>query len=155
MNRSELDAFLDAGVAMLGASADEDHRPEAFRVWGATLDTEGRLRALVSSDAGRTMAGMAHGTRISFSFTDITTFRSVQAKGSAIGPAGAPGPDDLRVLRRYDERFTAKLREIGHPDRLGDRIRPGAVFVVSVEIDDLYDQTPGPHAGARVAADLS
>lgn len=150
MDRVELASFLDTGVAMLGASADQDLVPEVFRVWGASIAGDGRLRALVSSDAGRTLEGLRDGCRIAFTFTDIVSFRSVQAKGRVAGGAGPPGPTDIELLRRYGEWFTSRLVEVGHAARLGGRIRPIAVFVVTVEIDDLYDQTPGPSAGARV-----
>jgi hypothetical protein len=150
MDRSELAAFLETGVAMLGASADPNLLSEAFRVWGASLAEDGPLRVLVSSDAGRTLANVCQGSRLCFTFTDILTFRSVQAKGRAIGAAAPPGPADVELLRRYDELFVSRLVEIGHPIRLGDRLRPVAVFVVSAEIDDLFDQTPGAGAGARV-----
>jgi hypothetical protein len=150
MDRPELAALLETGVSMLGASADPDLRSEAFRVWGASLDENGPLRVLVSSDAGRTLANVRQGSRLCFTFTDIVTFQSVQAKGRATGAAEPPGPADIELLRRYDDVFVSRLLEIGHPTRLGDRLRPVAVFVVSVEIDDLFDQTPGPGAGARM-----
>src|SRR4051795_7530180 len=105
MDVAELGDFLDTGLAMLGASADDRLVPEAFRVWGASVDESGVLRALVSSDAGRTLAGLAERGRLSFLFTDITTFRSVQVKGSAVGAAEVPGPADAALMRHYDETF--------------------------------------------------
>jgi hypothetical protein len=152
MEAAELAAFLDSGPAILGASAGEDLAPEAFRVWGASIDGDGVLRALASADAVRTFARVGPGTRLSFVLTDITNFRSVQAKGSALGRGELPGPADLALMRRYDERFTAALASIGHPPRLGQRLRPLSVFVLTAAVDQLYDQTPGPGAGAVLGA---
>ena len=147
----ELADFLESGVAMLGASADVDNVPEVFRVWGAAYDdASGTVRALVSSDAGRTLDGVHQGQRICFTFTDIIDFTSVQAKGSLTGPAVPPGPDDAALARRYTDRFRHKLAEIGHPGVLCDTMRPTAVFVLVAAIDEFFDQTPGPRAGARV-----
>ena len=154
MDRAELAAFLDAGPAMLGASADESNRPECFRVWGAWL-VDDRLRALVASDAGRTLAGVGDGSRLCFTFTDITSFESVQVKGRAAGAAAPPGPADLERMRRYNDLFSAALRGVGHRRQLAETMRPLSVFVLEMDVEELYDQTPGPGAGARVAAGLA
>lgn len=147
----ELAEFLESGVAMLGASADVDNVPEVFRVWGATYDDASQtVRALVSSDAGRTLQGVHPGQRVCFTFTDIVDFTSIQAKGTVTGPPLPPGPDDAAVARRYTDQFGHKLAEIGHPRQLGDTIRPTAVFVLVAAIDEFFDQTPGPRAGVRV-----
>src|SRR3954468_23425539 len=153
MNRTDLAKFLDAGVAMLGATADASRTPEAFRVWGASITADGRLRALVSSDAARTLDTVGPGSRISLLFTDISTFQSVQVKGTAVGGAQPAGTSDVVCLRRYDQRFATALSGIGHPPTLAERLRPTAVFAVSVDIEDLYDQTPGPRAGAPLERD--
>ena len=155
MDRAELATFLDAGPAMLGASADESHRPECFRVWGAWLDDDHRLRALVASDAGRTMTSVGPGARVSFTFTDITSFESVQVKGRAVAAAAPPGPADLERMRRYNDLFTAALATVGHRRQAAETMRPLSVFVLVVDVDELYDQTPGPGAGARVRAELT
>lgn len=147
MDLAELASFLDAGPAMLGASADEDLVPEAFRVWGATVDATGTLRALVSSHAGATLATTGPGSRIAFAFTDISDFRSVQVKGRVVAPPQPAGPADAEVLRVYQEQFAAHLAEIGYPPQLAERLRPLSVFAISIQVEELFDQTPGPGAG--------
>jgi hypothetical protein len=64
-------AFLDSGVSMVGASANEHLVPEAFRMWGASLSDGGVLRALVSSDASETFAHMTEGTLLCMTFADV------------------------------------------------------------------------------------
>jgi hypothetical protein len=150
MQPSELAAVLDSGVAMLGASADADGVPEAFRVWGACVDEGGRMRALVSSSAVRTFENLRRGTMLSLVFTDITTFTSVQVKGPAAAGAEAPGPPEVAMIDRYERTFGDALAHIGHPPDLLERLRPRSVFVATVEVEQLYDQTPGPTAGRRV-----
>jgi hypothetical protein len=143
--------MLDAGVAMLGASADDDLVPELFRVWGAGFDPATmRLRALVNADAGRTLERVARGVRLSLTFTDVTDFRSLQVKGACVGPPLPPGPDDVATMRRYGRRFEDSIVSVGHRPGLTDRLRPASVFVVEIEVDSAFDQTPGPGAGAAV-----
>jgi hypothetical protein len=150
MKLSELAELLETGVAMLGASADVNRAPEAFRVWGASITGDGRLRALISSDAGRSLAALRDGAPLAISFTDITSFASVQVKGPVVGAAEPPGPADLWRLQQYTTVFNDALGQVGHPPALGERLRPMAVFAVTMDVEELYDQTPGPGAGANI-----
>jgi Pyridoxamine 5'-phosphate oxidase len=150
---SELTQFIEGGVAMLGASRDERLRPEAFRVWGAYVADDGRLRVLISSDAGRSIENLGANGQIAVTFTDIHDFRSVQVKGVVDGGIEPAGRADADHLRRYHERFCASLGDVGHPRALGERLRPFAVFCVWVQIEELFDQTPGAVAGTRIEMD--
>jgi hypothetical protein len=152
MINAELAEFIESGVAMLGASRGDDLRPEAFRAWGAFVADDGRLRVLISSDAGRTLDNLATNGQIAVTFTDIQSFRSVQIKGEVSGDVQPAGPSDLEHLRRYHARFCARLVEIGHPRALADRLRPFALSAAWVDVADIYDQTPGRIAGARLGA---
>jgi hypothetical protein len=140
-------AFLDSGVSMVGASANDELVPEAFRMWGASLGDDGVLRALVSSDAGQTFERIGEGSRLCMTFTDVLNLRSIQVKGRSIGIAEAPGPADLASMERYHELLTPKSRLNGTPPALLESIRPRSVFVVSILVEEAYDQTPGPSAG--------
>jgi hypothetical protein len=147
----DLAAFLDSGVSMLGGAANEDLIPEAFRVWGASVDDGRRIRALISSDAGQTLASVRVGTAICLNFSDPLTFRSIQVKGRAVESASPPGPADVDCMRRYGETFGATAVQRGIPPALLESTRPLTVFAVTIEIGELYDQTPGPTAGIRLA----
>jgi hypothetical protein len=140
-------AFLDSGVSMVGASANDELVPEAFRMWGASLGDDGLLRALVSSDAGQTFEGIGEGSRLSMTFTDVLNLRSMQVKGRSVGVAEPPGPADLASMERYHELLRPKSRLNGTPAALLEAIRPRSVFVVSIVVEEAYDQTPGPSAG--------
>lgn len=143
-------AFLDSGVSMVGASANDELVPEAFRMWGASLGDHGVLRALVSSDAGQTFEHMREGTRVCMTFADVLNLRSIQVKGRSVGAAGPPGPADLACMERYQEVLYPKSRLNGTPPALLEGIRPRSVFVVSIVVEEAYDQTPGPAAGTRL-----
>jgi hypothetical protein len=140
-------AFLDSGVSMVGASANDELMPEAFRMWGASLGDKGMLRALVSSDAGQTFEHLREGTLLCMTFTDVLNLRSIQVKGRSIGAAEAPGRADLACMERYQELLSPKSRLNGTPPSLLEAIRPRSVFVVSIVVEEAYDQTPGPSAG--------
>lgn len=143
-------AFLDSGVSMVGASANDDLVPEAFRMWGASLGDDGVLRALVSSDAAQTFEHMREGTLLCMTFADVLNLRSMQVKGRSIGAAEPPGPEDLARMARYQEVLAPKSRLNGTPPALLEEIRPRSVFAVSIVLDEAYDQTPGPSAGSSL-----
>ncbi|MCU1376929.1 MAG: hypothetical protein JWO68_4215 [Actinomycetia bacterium] len=152
MDDADLDALLDSGVSMLGACAVDGLAPEAFRVWGASIDDQGRLRMLVSGDATRTLASVEAGVRMSFVVTDVTTFRSLQVKGPATGPPEPPTNVDISCLRRYHRTFVDALAVIGHPPLLAERLRPLSVQAVTMGIEAVFDQSPGPVAGAPLGS---
>jgi len=143
-------AVLDSGVSMVGASADDRLMPEVFRTWGASLRDGGALRALVSSDAGETFRRVEQGTPLCMTFADPLNLRSVQLKGRSVGPAEAPGPDDLACMERYEAVLGPKSLLNGTPPDFLEAVRPRSVFAVSMVIEEAYDQTPGPKAGTNL-----
>jgi hypothetical protein len=145
-------AFLDSGVSMVGASANDELVPEVFRMWGASLSDGGVVRALVSSDAGETFEHVEEGTLLCMTFADPLNLRSIQVKGRSLGPAEPPGPGDLACMERYEAVFRPKSRLNGTPPALLASIRPRSVFVVSIVVEEAYDQTPGPSAGTPLEA---
>lgn len=144
----DLAAFIESGVGMVGASAGDDLVPEAFRLWGVSWDPNGHLRALISSDATRTLATVKPGAWLSLTFVDMT-MRSVQVKGRAVSGPELPIRADVEVMRRYRTDMVAAFATRGVPSLLLDAIRPLAVFALTVAVEELYNQTPGPKAGAR------
>jgi len=150
LNYDAIAAFLDSGVSMVGASADDQLAPEVFRMWGASLGDGGALRALVSSDAGQTFRHVQHGTLLCMTFADPLNLRSMQVKGRSVGAAEAPGPADLACMERYEEVLAPKSLLNGTPPDLLEAIRPRSVFAVSIVIEEAYDQTPGPMAGTMI-----
>jgi hypothetical protein len=153
MRRADLAELLESGPAILGAAADAALVPSAFRVWGAWFEGD-NLRALTSVDVLRTIGEQPGSPRMALLITDITTFRSVQVKGTTRMPPAPPTPDDVDILRRYHDRFTEQLAKIGHPPLLADRLRPVSVVAIVIAVDAVFDQTPGPDAGIAVGARL-
>lgn len=150
MGTEELAELIRRGAAILGASRADDLQPEAFRVWGASVGDEGRVRILVSLDAERSHRDLRAGAPVAVTFTDVQTFRSVQAKGCVEGGVEPAGPGDLTLMHAYTEAFGGALDAIGHPQTLPERMRPLAVFAVTFRVEALYDQTPGRGAGAAL-----
>lgn len=92
--------------------------------------------------------------------------RAERSDGDRIQPAdrrpGPPGegtvvelrePDRAQLERaeRHLEAFTAEARRLGYPpDLVGRLYGPADLLAVTLSIEEVFDQTPGPSAGKRL-----
>ena len=144
--------FLQGGVAILVGTAGPDAVPHAVRAWGATVTDGGRaLRVLLPAEPEDLWAALAVEGRIAVCFTDVATYRSVQAKGIVTALPTEPTDADTSTWERYRERFFVAVEEGSFvPRPLAERLLPTAVRPVVIEVSELFDQTPGPAAGRAI-----
>ncbi len=83
----------------------------------------------------------------------MRTLHSRQLKGRVEAIEPATGADRARAARYCDAFFADIEATDGEPRELLDQIVPAAYVACTVTVDALYDQTPGPGAGAAVEAD--
>jgi hypothetical protein len=103
----------------------------------------------------RTRANLEATGRIAATVTDVVTLRSAQVKGRVVA-FDAPTPADTRRLVRQVDAVLARIAEVdGTPTAILEHFRPGRVFGVTMAVEEVYDQTPGPVAGARLAPTAS
>jgi hypothetical protein len=98
-----------------------------------------------------TRAGIGPGSAdfaIAVTVADVRTLRAVQLKGRATSVVTLP-EDDLPRLEAYADAFCQAVHEMdGTPYELLRRMQPVDTLLCSVAVDSLFDQTPGPGAGA-------
>ena len=80
----------------------------------------------------------------------MRTLRSTQIKGRASGLEPATLDDEARAERYLDEMITIINEVDGTPREQVARLRPSGYVACTVTIDEFYDQTPGPGAGAAI-----
>jgi hypothetical protein len=148
----EIAEFLRGPVAIFLGTTDEHGTPDATRGHGVEVINDHRLRVVVSSEARHAIANAAAGRPAAVLVTDITTYRSLQWKGTLVGPAKPRTPRDLAVADGNADAFARGSVVVGLEP--GDCWRFVAHDFVAVELDvaELFDQTPGPGAGRRVGA---
>ena len=148
--------LAERGCALVVGTVGPDGSPYASRGWGLSLTPASASPVRLLLDAGDrvTIANLSrdveHGGRIAVTGADVVTLRSFQLKGrsTAITPAT---DDDLAKVDRYcDEFFTDIANTDGTPRHLTEQLRPAAFVACTVEVEEAFDQTPGPDAGARV-----
>jgi hypothetical protein len=142
-------AFLARGVAIVAATRDADLQPEITRAWGPAVVQDGAAVTLCLGDrpGARTRANLEHNAAIAATFSLPTTYRGVQLKGT-VTALGEPTEADLGRMREHVAAFAAEVVQLGiPPDRalgfLDDRF-----LAVTFTVAEVYDQTPGPLAGA-------
>ena len=144
-------AFLQRPVAIILGSADQLNTPDAARSSGIAVLDDRRLRVVFAADAATARANAVPGARVSLLVTDITTYESIQWKGTVIAGASPRTAGDLALTHAYLDNFLIGLEQNGMGPDLLRRLCSLDTVAIEVEIDEEYDQTPGVDAGRKVA----
>jgi hypothetical protein len=142
---------LVSPCSLLVGSVAAGGLPDATRGWGIELLGPDRLRVLLAANARRTLAHLADGGRMALTTTHFATLVSWQLKGRAARIEEATAADRIRF-----EAFCAgcvhRLHELeGTPEDIIWRLLPPGIVACEMVVEQVFDQTPGPQAGACVA----
>jgi hypothetical protein len=149
----EMVAFLQGGCSTLVGTVGADGDPHAGRGWGLDV-VEGEqdvVRVLIDGHDELTVRHLADKGAVALTAADVPTLRSVQLKGRSLGVQPATAADGERARRFCDDFFTDIVETDGTERSLLERLVPHGFSVCLVQVDQLFDQTPGPGAGAPLA----
>jgi hypothetical protein len=148
----EQTTFLESGCSLILGTVQPDGEPHAGRGWGLTVLSNPRhVRLLLDVEDSTTVERAAAGGAIAITAASVRTLRSLQLKGrvSSVEPAS---PEDVARAARYCEAFFTDIAETdGFGRTVTERIVPIGYTACTVVVDDLFDQTPGPGAGAQLS----
>lgn len=143
--------FLEGGRSLIVGLSLPGNEPFATHGWGLQVLARGpvRMRVLMAErDAVRLPEPV--GARIALTAADVASLASVQLKGRIVADE-APTEQDRRRSRSYcDALFDEIHRTDGEPLELLERMVPPSLWAWTVEVDTLFDQTPGPGAGSQL-----
>lgn len=159
----ELMDLADSGPVVIVGSADASRVPELSRAWGVQLiaESDDVVLCVPSASARRVLANLESTGRIAVTITNPRTYRSFQLKGRVIAITLASASDRERVAA-HQEAFVESVAAIGlprestrrffsgEPDDDDDEDAAAGLMAVRVHVEALFDQTPGPAAGARL-----
>ena len=136
---------------MLVGTCDAAHVPECTRAVGLLIHDD-RATATVYLPEVTSALAMVHlreNMRIAVVASYPLDHRSLQLKGrvTAIAPAVAA---QRPFIERYLEAFSGVLEQVGMPPEVVRLLSHWPSVAVTFAVDELYDQTPGPGAGARL-----
>lgn len=154
----EVRAFLHSGCALIIATVAEDGAPHAGRCWGLDVlsdatadgDEEVRVRVLVDAEDPATIEHVAAGGLVAVTATSVVTMRSLQLKGRSLGVDPATEEDVARGARYCAEFFRDIERTDDTPRPIIESLEPVGYVSFTASIDQVFDQTPGPLAGAAI-----
>jgi hypothetical protein len=147
----ELSDFLSRGVAGLVAACDERLRPSIGRAWAPRGSDDGsRLTVCVEAPPGSAIRASleALGT-VAATFSLPSTYRTVQLKGEALA-LREPTAEELEAVGKHVDAFSREAETVGLPPGSGRRLHDRRLVALAFAVRELYDQTPGPNAGARL-----
>jgi hypothetical protein len=147
--------LLPGGCALIVATVGPDGAPLATRGWGLLVlsPTDGgalRIRLVVDADDAPALDQLAPARRVAVTGADVRTLRSAQVKGRIVEAEPATADDEQLAATYCDDFFDAVVQTDGADRRLLERLVPSRYGAWVVVVDEVFDQTPGPEAGARV-----
>jgi hypothetical protein len=143
--------LIAGGVATIVASRDERLRPSIARGWAVAVSASGtEVTLCVEASAGSRMCeNLQSNGAIAVTCSRPTTYRTVQLKGR-VATIADPSPEQLVAVDRHAETFSREAEEVGLGPGSGFRLLDRGLVSVSFTVAEVYDQTPGPNAGARM-----
>jgi hypothetical protein len=149
---TEVANLLESGASLVVGTVDGSGLPDATRAFGAwVLHGPERVRILLATASTRAIENLEAGGRIALTASDVPTNHSLQVKGRALRVEPAT-PDDLELNAEYIRSFFDKVHETDAIDiELLRKMVPTAYVAVELEVEAVFDQTPGPTAGRCIS----
>lgn len=147
---SELTEFLESGISILVGSRDARLTSEFARGMSARIHEGGTELTvwIAAPTAARTLANIADNGRLAVCFAAIS-HRSFQFKGTATSVRPAD-PSERPMLERYRAAIAQHWGQIGMPPRLTHRMIVWPAHAITMNVESVFQQTPGPGAGTAL-----
>lgn len=149
-------AFIQSQVSIIVAASDAEQVPSLMRAAGCRVDA-GRRRVTVLLNASQSRAllrGIDRSGVIAVVFSQPSTHRTLQLKGSDAA-IETLCPADTALLEHYRELMVVEIGALGFPRVFTEAMLSGAAadtVAVSFTPAAVFEQTPGPAAGAQLPA---
>ena len=143
--------------ASLGFAGTRDNNlvPSGHRVPGWHIDQSGRTLTVFMPDASapRLLEALRDNGRIAVTFEEVGTHETYQVKGRYLSHRPVRHAE-IEIADAARDRFGRGLRSLNNDERVTALItasipKPG--LAVEIGVEEVFVQTPGPGAGARIA----
>lgn len=154
MLTEELAAFIQGAVSILVASRDRRHVPSVSRAIALRVSPDrARVTLLLATEQCRQLLADIEASRaVAVVCTQPSTHRTLQLKGSD-AHATALADGDYALAAQHNIAFAEALLPLGYARDLAFTVHDVAgqtLSAVTFGVDALFEQTPGPRAGARM-----
>jgi Pyridoxamine 5'-phosphate oxidase len=142
---------LSDGVSVIVGSASPQGRPSCCRAVGLVVDPDAQgitvyVPVITSSEV---IADVATTGQVAIVCSNPIDHATVQLKGRR-RLVRVAAPEELPVIRDLAEHFAETVEVLGLPKRFGSSLTHWPAFAVEVDVDAVFEQTPGPRAGSLV-----
>ena len=142
-------AFLEGPNTLAIATQDGNLVPEVTRALTLRHLGDGRVVVwVVAHTAGGAVANLQREPRIAVGASRPSSHQTFQLKGRAVTVRDA-APEAQATIERAFEDFVKEAGAVGLPARLLQPVVRWPALEIVVEVNEIYDQTPGPGAGER------
>jgi hypothetical protein len=151
MLTEQLAGFLEEGLSTHIASRNERLEPSAARVMALQVDPDRKhvVAFVPAVSAGQVMRDLRANGQVALVSARPPDERGCQVKGVFVDARDA-GEDERAMVIGQWESFRDKLAMVGLPRAATDAWVTWPCVAIRVRVQALFDQTPGPGAGARL-----
>lgn len=151
MELEKIRRSLEGGNSILVGSSDPARLPSCCRGIAIRASEDlATITVFVPVTTSRdVVANVAMSRRAAVVASAPIGHESVQFKGMAKDVRLAPDEDEAFLRERLDQ-WAEVIARVGLPRRITRRIAYWPAFAIDISIDEIYEQTPGPKAGASI-----
>jgi hypothetical protein len=151
----EMIRFFESGVSITAGSRDARCVPSMARVLGCRVNADaGTLRLLLAaSQCAQLLLDCKTSDQLAVVFSQPSTHRTLQVKGDGVAEVPVE-PGDGSIIEEHIRGFGEELAPMGFNhgfSRAFFQWREDDVIALQFTARELYDQTPGPDAGRKLA----
>jgi hypothetical protein len=148
----DLAAFLQEGVGIHIGTRNAALQPNGIRALAVTVEDDGLHVVVYAAEiaAARVLPDLEDNGQIAIGFGRPVDDRACQVKGVAIGTRAATEAERAVVAAQWDG-FLGSLEQIGIPRVATKTWVTWPAVAIRVRVNALFEQTPGPQAGAQIA----
>jgi len=145
--RGELPRILEGLTAVVVGTRDAALVPSCVQAAGVWADASGRLTVYIpEGTAEACLANIAANGAVAVVMEKVMTHRTVQVKGRCVKMRPAR-PDEREIVERCMGAFIDDVARAGAPRRILLKKNNWPCRAVTIEVAEVFEQTPGPRAG--------
>lgn len=146
-------SFVQYRTSMNVAGRDAQNRPALARGLGIRVSPDPCMLTvfLSTTHSARLLQCLRENGAIAVAVTRPKTHETLQFKGRVLEIV-SPSEDDRVQMAAYQDSFVDELSELGYPPEFTRQLLAGSDNCVAVVFEpaEMFDQTPGPKAGAKL-----
>lgn len=152
---TEQAAWIQGSVSIIVGSRDARLHPHLMRALGCRVaaDRSSVTVLMSAASSGQVLDDLRDNGAIAVVFTEPSTNRALQLKGTIVAIDACTGAD-LLLAERYLHSFIDELGQIGFGAEVARNVlaHEGDLLAVEFGVAAAFEQTPGPQAGHPLPA---